>query len=371
MLLRPWLRRRRKTINARRCEPRCCNPGHRRRRGNRNRHRRRHPAARRGIRVAAVAGPPPTPRRSIRSVNDRSRRIRRFRRIREGSPASCRTDERRGGQARRYYQEDGRAEYVDQNAAGGTTLAAATGCGAIYHLLGQSVEGRRYRSVGQAHAGKRSWPNAPPTGLNSSPVLPDRRQRAAAVRRCRRSSTRPSPNALESRIPPSGQALTASASGTWSCWPRQVGSTVEQLTGLLAASNSRQGYTVQMTASLFPTSGGFRCRHDAGRSRGPVAPAPGGNQIDPTFSLEIASSIPRSFIGGAAPARGRARHADLPNFDEALAAAGGITVEDQTTPDPHLSRRHALPDPARGLYSSRSPPDLLVDLRQRLCRYRI
>lgn len=82
----------------------------------------------------------------------------------------------------------------------------------------------------------------------------------------------------------------------------QAGSTVEQLSGLLAASNSRQGYTVQDDGSIaIPNVGRVSVLGQTlEEAEARLFQALVNNQIDPTFSLEITGfNSKRVAIGGA------------------------------------------------------------------------
>tara|TARA_R110002012_G_scaffold47399_1_gene124202 strand:- start:7904 stop:9256 length:1353 start_codon:yes stop_codon:yes gene_type:complete len=110
------------------------------------------------------------------------------------------------------------------------------------------------------------------------------------------------------------------------------GNTVEELSGLLAAQNSRQGYTVQDDGAI--------AIPDVGRvdlvgmtleeAEAELFQSLVRNQIDPTFSLEIAEfNSKRVSLGGAV-----AKPTVVPitltplTLDEALAGAGGISTAD-------------------------------------------
>ena len=142
------------------------------------------------------------------------------------------------------------------------------------------------------------------------------------------------PIALETRIPPAvprapyeigvgDVILLATKSGR---------GTVEQLSGLLAAQNSRQGYTVQDDGAIaIPDVGRIRL---AGLTlegaEAEVFQALVENQIDPSFSLEIAEfNSKRISIGGAVanPTTAPITLTSL-TLDEALSAAGGINTKD-------------------------------------------
>ncbi len=112
----------------------------------------------------------------------------------------------------------------------------------------------------------------------------------------------------------------------------QSGNTVEQLSGLLAASNARQGYTVQDDGAIaIPNVGRINVAgmtlEDA---EAVLFQALVSRQIDPTFSLEIAEFNSRKVsIGGAvsSPTVVPIRLTPL-YLDEALAAAGGVSSRD-------------------------------------------
>lgn len=127
---------------------------------------------------------------------------------------------------------------------------------------------------------------------------------------------------------------------------RDTGSTVEALTGLLAAQNRRQGYTVQDDGAItIPEVGRVRL---AGLSleeaEAEVFEALVGNQIDPTFSIEIAEfNSQRVSIGGAVRTPRTVPLALKPTtLTEALAAAGGATVKDRNYASIRLFRDGSL-----------------------------
>lgn len=112
-----------------------------------------------------------------------------------------------------------------------------------------------------------------------------------------------------------------------------TGSTVEELSGLLAAQNARQGYTVQDDGSInIPNVGRVRIAgltiEDAEAALFQKLVE---NQFDPTFSLEIAEFNSRKVsIGGAVGSPGVVPVSLTPLYlGDALAAAGGVSVEDQ------------------------------------------
>lgn len=146
--------------------------------------------------------------------------------------------------------------------------------------------------------------------------------------------SRPNPESIALSVPPAADpgpyrigtgdvVLIATRSG---------GSTVEELTGLLAAQNRRQGYTVQDDGAIaIPEVGrvilGGQTLEEA---EARVFQTLVENGIDPSFSIEIAEfNSARVAIGGAV-----ARPAVAPvtltplRLDEALAAAGGVATKD-------------------------------------------
>lgn len=113
---------------------------------------------------------------------------------------------------------------------------------------------------------------------------------------------------------------------------RSAGGTVEELTGLLAAQNRRQGYTVQDDGTIaIPDVGrvpvaGLTLEQAEDRLFQQLLE----KQIDPTFSLEIAAfNSKRVSIGGAVgkPAVVPVTLVEL-TLDQALAAAGGVQTAD-------------------------------------------
>ncbi|WP_417718665.1 polysaccharide biosynthesis/export family protein [Salipiger sp.] len=257
------------------------------------------------------------------------------------------------------------------------TLVAATGCGAIYHS--PSVN-----PLKDGDTKVRVVKLTPESVLvaNRSTYRPKQLpavffQTAGMGSGLRGAGATPSPvfdqtfkpNALESRIPPAvpqGPYRIGVGDVVLLATP-QVGSTVEQLTGLLAASNSRQGYTVQDDGSIaIPNVGrvqvsGMTLEEAEDRLFQRLVE----NQIDPTFSLEIAEFNSKKVSIGGAVARPAVAPVTLTPLylDEALAAAGGITVEDQDYASIRIYRDGTLYQiPLKDFYSSRSLPKIqLVD----------
>ncbi|MFA8441957.1 polysaccharide biosynthesis/export family protein [Yoonia sp.] len=113
---------------------------------------------------------------------------------------------------------------------------------------------------------------------------------------------------------------------------RTSGGTVQELSGLLAAQNSRQGYTVQDDGAIaVPDVGRIRL---AGltleEAEAQLFQSLVENRIDPTFSLEIAEfNSKRVSIGGAVGSPAIIPIALTPLYlDEAIALSGGIATPD-------------------------------------------
>ncbi len=188
------------------------------------------------------------------------------------------------------------------------------------------------------------------SGLRSAGALP-----AAPLQ----SQTRP--NALELRLPPAadpGPYEIGVGDVVLLATPRAA-SSIEQLSGLLAAQNARQGYTVQDDGSInIPDVGRVRIvgltieDAEAALFQRLVE-----NQIDPTFSLEIAEFNSRKISIGGAVANPTVVPVTLTPLylEEALAAAGGITVDDQDYASIRLYRDGTLYQiPLSQLYSRAS-----------------
>ncbi|MEP1201244.1 polysaccharide biosynthesis/export family protein [Tateyamaria sp.] len=143
------------------------------------------------------------------------------------------------------------------------------------------------------------------------------------------------PQALQLKIPPPasvgpykigvGDVVLLSTPST--------GTTAEALSGLLAAQNARNGYTVQDDGSInIPNVGRVRI---AGLSiedaEAELFQRLVENQIDPTFSLEISQfNSQKVSIGGGVGSPAVIPIALTPLvLSDALASAGGVIVEDQ------------------------------------------
>jgi len=145
-------------------------------------------------------------------------------------------------------------------------------------------------------------------------------------------STQRRPLALDLRVPPPSNPgpYRIGVSDVVLLATPQAGNTLEELSGLLAAQNARQGYTVQDDGSIaIPNVGrvvvaGLTLEEAEDSLFQRLVE----NQLDPTFSLEIAEfRSKRVSIGGAVQ-----RPAVVPvtltpvYLDEAIAAAGGLQV---------------------------------------------
>jgi polysaccharide export outer membrane protein len=136
----------------------------------------------------------------------------------------------------------------------------------------------------------------------------------------------------------------------------QVGGTVEELTGLLAAQNARQGYTVQNGGSInVPNVGRIQIAGLTIReAEDLIFQKLLENQIDPAFSFEIAEFNSRKIsVGGAVSEPTIVPITLTPVYlDEVLAAAGGITIADLDFASVRLFRKGRLYQiPLKKLYS--------------------
>ncbi|MEP4196172.1 MAG: polysaccharide biosynthesis/export family protein [Aliishimia sp.] len=170
---------------------------------------------------------------------------------------------------------------------------------------------------------------------------------------------RQKPNALDTRVPPPinpGPYTIGIGDVILLATPRG-GSTVEQLTGLLAAQNSRQGYTVQDDGAIaIPNVGRVQVSDlTLEQAEDELFQRLVENQIDPTFSLEIAEfNSKRVSIGGAVQKPSVVPVGLTPVFlDEVLAAAGGITAPDVDFASVRIYREGSLYQiPVEQLYSN-------------------
>ena len=132
---------------------------------------------------------------------------------------------------------------------------------------------------------------------------------------------------------------------------------LEQLSGLLAAQNSRQGYTVQDDGSVnIPNVGRVRiAMMTVDEAEAELFQRLVENQIDPTFSLEVSEfNSRRVSIGGAVGKPTVVPITLTPLYlDEALSAAGGVGVEDMDYASVRIYRDGKLYQiPLNDLYSN-------------------
>ncbi|PTQ66234.1 polysaccharide biosynthesis/export family protein [Celeribacter persicus] len=139
------------------------------------------------------------------------------------------------------------------------------------------------------------------------------------------------PGTLETRLPPEVTPQPYKIGiGDVVLLATPAGTSVEELSGLLAAQNSRQGYTVQDDGSIaIPDVGrvaiaGLTLEEAEAKLFQSLVAA----QIEPTFSLEISQfNSKKVSIGGAVSTPGVLPITLTPLYlDEALAQAGGTTA---------------------------------------------
>lgn len=242
-----------------------------------------------------------------------------------------------------------------------------TACGSAYHspaVRAGASDGTRVRVVpingeslllaNRSHYSPQTLPAifsgtaGQGSGLRGAGALPE----AVFVNEAR-------PNRIETRLPPTanpGPYRIGVGDVVLLATPN-AGNTVAELSGLLAAQNSRQGYTVQDDGSIaIPNVGRVRIAElsiedaEAALFQRLVE-----SQIDPTFSLEIAEFHARRVsVGGAVSQPVIAPISLTPLYlDEAIAAAGGITVEDQDFASVRIYRDGSLYQiPLTDLYAS-------------------
>lgn len=112
-----------------------------------------------------------------------------------------------------------------------------------------------------------------------------------------------------------------------------AGSTVEELTGLLAAESRRQGYTVQDDGAIaIPDVGRIQVGGQTlEEAEAALFQALVARQIDPSFSVEISEFNSQRITIGGGVAQPRVVPVGLMpmSLEEVIAAAGGITLPDQ------------------------------------------
>lgn len=168
------------------------------------------------------------------------------------------------------------------------------------------------------------------------------------------------PSSLATRLPPARQPQPYMIGvGDVVLLATPAGSSVEQLSGLLAAQNSRQGYTVQDDGSIaIPDVGrvaiaGLTLEEAEATLFQNLVSA----QIEPTFSLEISQFNSKKIsVGGAVPNPGVVPITLTPLYlDEALAGVGGTTAANMDYTSVRLYRDGTLYQvPLDALYSNSS-----------------
>ena len=167
------------------------------------------------------------------------------------------------------------------------------------------------------------------------------------------------PAALETRLPPAvvqGPYKIGVGDVIVLATPSGAQTSVEQLSGLLAAQNRRQGYTVQDDGAIaIPDVGRVKiAQMTLEEAEAEIFRALVENQINPTFSLEIAEfNSKKVSIGGAVNAPRVAPITLTPLYlDEALAQSGGVSDVDPDYTTVRLYRQGTLYQlPLRQLYA--------------------
>lgn len=143
------------------------------------------------------------------------------------------------------------------------------------------------------------------------------------------------PGALELRLPPPADPVPCEigvGDVVLLSTPTVQGNSVAELTGLLAAQNARQGYTVQDDGTInIPNVGRIMLSGKTiEEAEASLFQELVRNQIDPNFSLEITGfNSRRVSIGGAVAQPGVVPIQLVPLYlEEVLAQAGGITAPD-------------------------------------------
>ena len=245
-------------------------------------------------------------------------------------------------------------------------LLALSGCGAIYKspaISTQTVSQTPVRVVaisGENLLLANSSPYRPKTlpavfnqtaGTGSDPASMPMNPQGAMM-------AQPRPGAIETRLPPKvkhspyrigiGDVVVVATQGGYLS---EAGAS-----DLGAAPNTRRGYTVQDDGAVaIPNVGRVRIAHmTVDQAEATLFQTFVANQIDPTFSLEVAEfNAHRVSIGGAVsnPAIAAIKLTPL-YLDEVIAAAGGITVSDQDYASVRLYRQGSLYQiPLQRLYS--------------------
>lgn len=140
---------------------------------------------------------------------------------------------------------------------------------------------------------------------------------------------------LETRLPPSvtPEPYRIGVGDVLLLATKSAASTVEQLTGLLAAQNQRQGYTVRDDGAIaIPDIGPVMLAGmTLDEAEAKLFQVLVENQIDPAFSLEVAEfNSHRVSVGGAVKNPSIVPITLKPlNLSEAIASVGGVTARDR------------------------------------------
>ncbi|MHA7875175.1 polysaccharide biosynthesis/export family protein [Roseivivax sp.] len=154
--------------------------------------------------------------------------------------------------------------------------------------------------------------------LPEEPYLPDERRQA-----------------LELRVPPQvpAEPYRIGVGDILLLATKSAGSTVEELSGLLAAQNSRQGYTVRDDGAIaIPDIGPVQVAGmTIDEAEAMLFDSLVSNQIDPAFSLEVAEFNSKRVVVGGAVGSPTLVPITLNTLDlgEAVTAAGGIRVTNE------------------------------------------
>lgn len=156
------------------------------------------------------------------------------------------------------------------------------------------------------------------------------------------------PRALELRVPPQvdpGPYVIGVGDVLIVATP-SAGSTVEELSGLLAAQNRRQGYTVQDDGAIaIPDIGRVSVAGlTLADAEDAFFDALVSNQIEPSFSIEVAEFNSQTIsVGGAVSGPAILPISLVPmTLERAIAGAGGVTVEDLDFASVRLYRNGTL-----------------------------
>lgn len=142
------------------------------------------------------------------------------------------------------------------------------------------------------------------------------------------------PGAIATRLPPAQPAAPyeIGIGDVLVLATLQSATSIEELSGLLAAQNRRQGYTVQDDGAIaIPDVGRVQMAGlNLEEAEAEVFQALVANQLDPTFSIEVAEfNSKRVTVGGAVQASTVVPITLTPlTLQEALAAAGGVVAPD-------------------------------------------